>query len=247
MDSRPIGIFDSGIGGLTVLKELVKILPNEDFIYYADTKHIPYGNKSQKQIIEYSKNIVEFLISKNVKAIVIACGTASSLAYLYLKEHYNIPIFNIIKPIAQSIKDKNIGIIATKSSVASHVWENEISKYNSDINIHLVACPALVPLAEKGLQNTFISKQYIKHYLKKFKDENITSLILGCTHYPIFYNQIAKELGSNINIINVGTPLAIDFKKFLTDSSLLANNTGNITYIASGNYNIFINKFKKME
>ena len=248
MNNRPIGMFDSGIGGITVLKEYLKLFTNEKFIYYADTKNIPYGNKSKEQIIEYSKKIVEFFISKNVKAIVIACGTVSSLAYDYLIEHYDIPIFNIIDPLVKNIQYKNIGVIATQASIKSHVWENKIHKYNQDTNIYPVACPLLVPLAEKGLYKTFISKIIIKKYLEGFKDKNIECLVLGCTHYPLFNKFIQNELGDNIKIINLGEISALDFQKQSNiefSSNMLQEQ--NVSYIASGNINKFLKKIKKME
>lgn len=242
MNNKPIGIFDSGIGGLTVLKEYIKLFPNEDFIYYADTANLPYGDKSKEQIIEYAKNIVEFFISRNVKAIVIACGTASSLAYSYLKENYDIPIFNIIEPIAKNIKEKNIGILATQGSISSNVWKKEILKYNSDSNIVSIACPKLVPLAEKGLANSIEAKIAIENYLKIFKIKKIDSLILGCTHYPLFSSLIKNELGNDIRLINPGIYSANDFKNYLgkNDISNHIQNIGKIHYIVTGNRDEFI-------
>ena len=241
MDNRSIGIFDSGIGGLTVLKEYKKLLPNENYIYYADTANLPYGEKTKEQIIEYSKNIVETLISKNVKAIIIACGTASSLAYTYLKEHYNIPIFNIIEPVVKNLNSKNIGIIATQASISSHMWENEIKKYNPSSTVTGIACPKLVPIAENGLLNSRTSQEAIQEYMDKFKKIKIDSLILGCTHYPLFSELIQTELGEKVNLINVGTYSATEFQKYLYSNNL-SNTTKNISrveYIVSGGRNNF--------
>lgn len=178
MDNRPIGMFDSGIGGLTVLKEYLQLMPYEKYIYYADTKHLPYGNKTKEEIISYAEEITKFFISKNVKSIVIACGTASSLAFEYLKSNYTLPIFDIITPTAQNLNYYNVGLIATKASINSHVWENKIRKINPSINIYSKACPLLVPLAEKKLNNSFISKIVIREYLKELKQCNLDSLIL---------------------------------------------------------------------
>lgn len=178
MDNRPIGMFDSGIGGLTVLKEYIKKLPNENYIYYADTKHLPYGNKTKEQIISYAEEIVELFISKNVKAVIIACGTASSLAYEHLKEKYDLPIFDIITPVIDNIQENNIGIIATQGSITSHVWENKIHARYPSIKIHTKACPLLVPLAEKNFNNSFISYFVLKRYLKELKHCQLDSLIL---------------------------------------------------------------------
>lgn len=242
MNNQPIGIFDSGIGGLTVLKEFIKLLPNEHYIYYADTEHLPYGDKTKEQIIEYSKNIIEYFIARKVKAVIIACGTASSLAYTYLKENYKIPIFNIIEPVAKNITEKNIGVIATQGSISSHVWENEILKHTPNCQIISVACPNLVPIAEKGAINTIEAKQAIKEYLHPFKTTKIESLILGCTHYPLFSELIHNELGKNLKLINAGTYLANEFKNFSLNYNLVSSpkNKSIIEYIVSGSENNFI-------
>ena len=178
MDNRPIGMFDSGVGGLTVLQEYQKLMPNENYIYYADTKHLPYGNKKKEDIIAYTEKIVKYLLSKNVKAIVIACGTASSLAYEHLKEKYNIPIFDIITPVSNTIRAKKIGIIATKGSVKSNVWKNKIQNSNPQSTIYSQACPLLVPLAERNLEHSLISKMVLKKYIKPFKNYDLDLLIL---------------------------------------------------------------------
>ena len=178
MDNRPIGMFDSGVGGLTVLKEYLKLMPNENYIYYADTKHLPYGEKTREQIISYAEEIVEFFISKNVKAIVIACGTVSSLAYEHLKEKYSVPIFDIITPTASTISALNVGVIATAGSIKSNMWENRIRGMKRQVNVYSQACPRLVPLAEKNLYNSFISKIYLRKYLKELKSKNLDALIM---------------------------------------------------------------------
>lgn len=237
MDKRAIGIFDSGIGGLNVLKEYRKALPNEDFIYYADTKNLPYGDKSKKQVIKYCEDITNYFISKDVKAIVIACSTATCFAYSYLKEHFNIPIFNIIKATCKNLSQNQIGLIATKGTVSSHVWENEILKISPNRNIISVACPKLVPLIENGLINSPEAKYAIAEYLSIFKSNKIEALILGCTHYPLFSDLIQEELGSNIELINIGTYSAIEFKDYLmrNDLSNSLSNNGKIKYIVSDN------------
>ena len=227
MDNRPIGMFDSGCGGLTVLKEYIKEMPNEDFIYYGDTAHLPYGDKSKEKIIEFSKNIVEFLINKNVKMIIIACGTASAQAFEELNSAYNIPIRNIIEPVASSINDENIGVIATKGTIKSNAWENAILKYKPDTNVMSVACPLLVPIVEEGFANSPIADYAVKEYISRFKNKNISSLVLGCTHYPILSDKIQKEIGENVNLINAGVLSAKDTKKYLEENNL-ANDLKNI-------------------
>jgi glutamate racemase len=221
MDNRPIGMFDSGVGGLTVLKEYIKELPNENFIYFGDTARIPYGNKSKETIIKYSKQIVNFLIEQNVKMIVIACGTASAQAYTELQESYSIPIKNIITPVAKLVTSKNIGVIATKGTIGSHAWENSIRVYNSDAKILPVACPLFVPIVEESFVDTDIAKQIVSNHLASLKNSGIDTLVLGCTHYPVLSNLIASELGPSVKLVNVGEFSANDTKEFLKNNNLL--------------------------
>ena len=236
MDNRPIGIFDSGVGGLTVLKEYLKVLPNESYIYFGDTARLPYGSKSKDTIVEYSKQIVDFLISKDVKLIVTACGTVSSLAYDELVKTYDIPIINIISPTAKKITDDNVGIIATKATINSRAWENEIHKYHPSVNTFSKACPLFVPIVEEGFANTKISSLIAKEYLSSFKGTNITSLILGCTHYPVLIEDIQKKLGKKIKLINAGYYSALYANDFLTQNDYLAkNDSENIEFYSSDN------------
>lgn len=248
MDKRPIGMFDSGCGGLTVLKEYMKLMPNESYVYYGDTAHLPYGDKSKEKIIEFSKNIVEFLISQNVKMIIIACGTASAQAFEALNNEYSIPIKNIITPTAQNIKDKNIGIIATKGTIKSGAWEKEIKKYNQNATLTSLACPLFVPIVEEGFAKSKIADYAIKEYISKFKDKNITSLILGCTHYPILSQKIQNEIGENIKLINPGVMSATDTQKYLKENGLEApkNKIGENIFFASDDFNLFKENAKKL-
>lgn len=221
MDNRPIGIFDSGLGGLTVLSEYVKTLPNEDYIYFGDNARVPYGSKSKETIIEYSRQIVKFLISKDVKLIVIACGTASANAFDTLKNEFNVPIRTIITPTAKQVKEKNVGIIATKATITSKAWENAIKEFNPDCNIYSKACPLFVPIVEEGLVKTELSKLAIKMYLNEFLNKNIDNLILGCTHYPILYDEIKAFFPEQTKITNVNVYSALDTKEFLEANDML--------------------------
>ena len=245
-NQKPIGIFDSGIGGLTVLNELQKILPHENFIYYADTEHLPYGDKSKEEIISYSEYIVKYFIENDVKAIVIACGTASALAFETLKNDYDVPIFNVIDSTVNHLNSNNIGIIATCASISSNVWDNKILEKLPNANITKVACPKLVPLAENGLVDTTEAEIALTEYLKIIKEKNVDTLILGCTHYPLFLPLIKKILDSNTNIINIGTPLATEFKSYLDSNNL--NSTQNeivkVQYVVSGDKNKFLESKK---
>lgn len=245
-NQKPIGIFDSGIGGLTVLNELQKILPCENFIYYADTKHLPYGDKSKEEIISYSEYIVKYFIENDVKAIVIACGTASALAFETLKNDYDVPIFNVIDSTVNHLNSNNIGIIATCASISSNVWDNKILEKLPNANITKVACPKLVPLAESGLLDVTEAEIALTEYLKIIKEKNVDTLILGCTHYPLFLPLIKKILDSNTSIINIGTPLAIDFKNYLDSNNLNStqNEIGKVQYVVSGYENKFLESKK---
>lgn len=221
MDNRPIGIFDSGLGGLTVLQEYINQMPNEDYIYVGDNARVPYGSKSKETIIEYSRQIIKFLISQNVKLIVIACGTASANAFDTLKEEFDIPIQTVIEPTAKEIKAKKVGVIATKSTISSKAWENSIHKYNPDCQIYSKACPLFVPIVEENLVNTEISKLTVKMYLSEFINIGIDNLILGCTHYPILIDDIKEFLPNTIKITNVSLYSAIETKKYLEENNLL--------------------------
>ena len=209
MDNRPIGMFDSGVGGLTVYKEIKEIIPSEKIIYLGDTKNFPYGSKSKQSIIDLCKKNIDFLLNRNVKIIVIACGTATSQALEELKEIYKVPIIGIIKPTTEYIKSKenlkNIGVIATRGTIRSNSWEINLKKKIKDINVYNKECPLLAPMAEEGWVDNTIAKLTIKEYIKDFP--KLDALILGCTHYPLFKKIIEKEM-PNTEIINTGEKIA---------------------------------------
>lgn len=234
MNSRPIGIFDSGVGGMTVLAEIAKELPNEDLIYLGDTKNFPYGDKSKENIIKISKKCVEFLISKNVKLIIIACGTATSQALEELRREFTIPILGIISPTVDSIKKsikRNsksiIGVIATEGTIRSNKWEQELKGKIEDITVINKACPLLAPMAEQGWTKNKVAEETIKEYMLIFKNENIDKLILGCTHYPLFKELIQKELGNEVEIINTGEKIAKYVTNYLNEQNAKNDKTNN--------------------
>lgn len=225
MDKRPIGIFDSGVGGMTVFSEIAKQLPNEDLIYLGDTKNFPYGDKSKETIIKISTKCVNFLINKDVKLIVIACGTATSQSLEELKKIFNIPIIGIINPTILNLKTtinkkETIGVIATEGTIRSNKWEKELKEQIYNIEVINKACPLLAPMAEQGWTTNKVAKEAIKEYLKPFKNTNINRLILGCTHYPLFKEVIQNELGENVEIINTGEKIAQYLKKYLLNNNL---------------------------
>ena len=228
MDNRPIGMFDSGVGGLTVLKEVKKSIPKEQIIYLGDTKNFPYGSKSKESIIEISRKCVEFLISKNVKIIIIACGTATCQSIDVLQKEYDIPIIGIIDSTVNYIKNnrkkekEKIGIIATSGTIKNRGWENKIKKAIKGAEIVSERTPLLATMAEEGWINNKPAEYTIKEYMKCFKD--VDWLILGCTHYALFQDLIKKELKDNIEIINTATKVAIDVKKYITKNNIENDN-----------------------
>lgn len=211
MDNRPIGIFDSGVGGVTVLKEIKKMLPNENLIYLGDTKNFPYGSKLKKEIIAYATENVEFLIKNNVKLIVIACGTATSYALEYLRSKFDIPIIGIIEPTVLYIKTLGIdrvGVAATVGTINSGAWEKAIKKEIPEIEVVNKACPMLATVAEEGMAKSIEGRKIVKEYMEIFKANKIDNIILGCTHYPIYDPIIREELGYKVNLINTGVTVS---------------------------------------
>lgn len=192
-----IGVFDSGIGGLTVLKRLIDKYPNNEYIYYGDTKNIPYGDKSIEELKVLASNIVEFLISKNVDMIVIACGTVSSNLSDYLKEKYSVKIVDIISPVINYLNNheyEKIGVIATNATINSKVFSKSLNK-----DIKEVACPMFVPIIESN--NLTELQKYLNTYLNDLKDRDI--IVLGCTHYPLIKDEINKYLNNNIKLLDM--------------------------------------------
>lgn len=250
MDNRAIGMFDSGCGGLTVLKQYTKLMPNENFIYYGDTAHLPYGDKSPEKIIEYCDEIVRFLINKNVKMIIIACGTASATAYEYLKNKYDIEIRNIIMPTAKSIKEENIGVIATQATIKSNAWEKAIHTFSPNTKVTSVACPLFVPIIENGLISNGGTPYFIKEYMNKLsiQESKISSIILGCTHYPLLKEKIQEQVGKEISLIDIGEYSAKNTLNYLIQNNLLneSSNIGKIELYSSDDFENFKINAQKM-
>ena len=239
MDNRAIGIFDSGVGGLTVFKEISKQLPNESYIYVGDTSRFPYGNKSKENIIEISRQIVEFLISLNVKMIVVACGTVTSQALEYLKTHYTIPIIGIIEPTVKQValdKISRLGIIGTKGTIESGAWNNYILRENDNIKIYAKSTPLLAPMAEEGWTKNRIAQLTIKEYMKDFEDANIEKLILGCTHYVLFKDLLKEEL-ENVELVDTGEEIAFFLYELLHKENCLGKLGKREIYLTDVNHN----------
>jgi len=227
---KPIGIFDSGIGGLTVVKRLAATLPNENIIYFGDTARVPYGSKSNATVIEYSIQNTKLLLGKNVKAVIVACNTASSIAIPKLKEHFNIPIIGMIEPGAkmalQRTKNKKIGVIGTRATTGNLAYSSELKRIDSSIHVIEKPCPLFVPLAEEGWTDHKATYEIAEEYLKEIREDGIDTLVLGCTHYPILSNVIQEVIGQNVKLIDSGVASAELIKEKLQKLDLLTNSNG---------------------
>lgn len=227
MDNRPIGVFDSGVGGLTVVSQIFNHLNNEKIIYMGDTARLPYGSKSKETVTKYSLQICRFLLTKGVKAIIVACNTASSNSLEYLQKEFDIPIFGMVEPGVTSAlhesKGDRIGIIATERTVRSKAYENLIQKKSPETIVYSKSCPLFVSLVEEGFFDNEIAELTVKHYLDEFINKNIDSLVLGCTHYPLLKNCIQKVMGK-IKIIDPAETMAKELKHYLHQHDLLNEN-----------------------
>jgi len=227
--SQPIGVFDSGVGGLTVASEIKKILPNEDLIYFGDSKNLPYGEKSKEAIIEYCTKITNFLLEQNCKAIVIACNSATANALIEIQNLISgkIPIIDVINPVAEKIAHEihsSVGVIATKATINSGLYKKSIHKFNKFIKVYEFATPLLVPAIEEGFKNHPITSSIINHYLSNKKLKNIETLILGCTHYPLLMEEIKQYYGNKVRIVDSPKIVAAQLKMILEKYYLLNNN-----------------------
>jgi len=227
--NRPIGIFDSGVGGLTVASAIKTVLPHESFIYYGDTRHAPYGDKSKNTIAQYSLRITSFLEQQNCKAIVIACNSASAAAYGQLKKFYpQLFILNVIDPIVERVAARNfskVGVIATRATTKSKVYAKKLHRLQPNLEVALKATPLLAPLVEEGFAQTEISRGLIQRYLNDPALENLDALILGCTHYPLLQAEIADYYQNKVEIINSSTWVAQALKEALAKRKLLNTQT----------------------
>ncbi len=217
-----IGIFDSGIGGLTVVKAFMDTLPGHDILYFGDTARTPYGTKSGRTVIEYSIQNTEFLIEKGAKIIVMACNTASSVATETLKKRFDLPIYEVISPAVDlalgQTKNNLIGVIGTRATIESGIYEKKISGLRPEARIHSAACPLLVPLVEEGWIGRPETRMIVKKYLHPLKVRQIDTLILGCTHYPVIKSIISRKIGKKVNIIDSSVALAAQIRQFLADN-----------------------------
>ncbi len=226
MSAKKIGVFDSGIGGLTVLKQLMHLLPNESFIYFGDTARLPYGGKSGETIIRYSVENSSRLLEKNVKMIVVACNTASSYALDHLREIVKIPVIGVIEPsVACAIKssvNKRIGVLGTKATINSQAYQKAILSKIPDAHITAIACPLLVPLIEEQYGEREATRLIVQEYLRPLSHEKIDTLLLGCTHYPLLQKLIRSEIGSHVHIVDSASSCAWFVADALRERNMMA-------------------------
>ena len=223
MDERPIGVFDSGLGGLTVVKAIKKLLPNESILYFGDTARLPYGVKSKELVIQYSNQITKFLIKKNAKMIIVACNTATAMASEKLKYNFkDTPIVGVIEPgsIQASLdsKNKKIGVIGTVATIKSRAYEHALKSIDDNINVFSKDCPLFVPFVEEGMVDGEAINLIVEHYLSSFQS-NIDTMILGCTHYPLLEPVIKKYI-KDIKLVDSASAVAKHADKILSDREI---------------------------
>lgn len=235
--NQPIGIFDSGIGGLTVFRAIREVLPNESMVYLGDTARVPYGNKSPETVIKYSLQNASFLVSRGVKVIVVACNTSAAHSLSILSSKFDVPIIGVIEPGAKKAievsRNKNIGVIATLGTIMSNAYANMLKRIDSKVRVVSLACPLFVPIVEEGWLDDDVSEAIARRYLSTIASEGIDTLILGCTHYPLLKNVIKKVVGNGVTLIDSGEATAHALKGLLKDRDLLSEavNGGHHLYV----------------
>lgn len=243
---RSIGVFDSGIGGLTVLEKLIKYLPDEHYIYIGDLKNSPYGEKSKDQVIEFTKYIMDYLVSQNVKMIVVACNTASSFID-DLRGRYDIPIVTVMDAAIKEIDNqKNILLAATKGAIEAGIYLEKIRNANNNSNIYNVACRDIVPAIENKDLEDFEKQELVNKYIKQYKQKNINLLILGCTHYPILKNEFQKSIGEDTYVFDPAENVAKMAYEYLKRNNLLGNNESKIDLIVTKDKERFEKNIKNL-
>lgn len=225
---RAIGVFDSGVGGLTVVKELIRQLPDEDIVYFGDTARVPYGIKSKETVIRFSIENILFLLKQDVKLICVACNTASSVALPIIKSHFRVPIVGVITPgvreAVYATQNKRIGIIGTRGTIKSRTYEFEIRQLDPSIKVVAMACPLFVPFVEEGWLKGKVVLDVAKTYLKPLKHAKVDTVILGCTHYPLLKPVIKEVMGPKVTLIDSAKQVAMEVKKILATEGLLNQN-----------------------
>lgn len=226
-NNSPIGVFDSGVGGLTVAREIMSQTPNEKIIYFGDTARVPYGSKSKETVTKYTRQIIRFLETHDVKALVIACNTMSANALEEVEKDIDIPIIGVVKPgarvAAQATKNKRIGVIATDATINSGMYERFICNIDSDITVIGKACPLFCPLVEEEMLDDPVTDEMARRYLAPLLEQDIDTLILGCTHYPLLTPAISKITGERVRLVNPARETALGLKEMLGKRNLLSD------------------------
>ena len=227
MDNRPIGVFDSGLGGLTVLKEIVTLLPNESVVYFGDSGRAPYGTKSKETVTKYTFQDIRFLLSQDIKMIVIACNTASACSLEHVKHSFDIPIIEVVQPgsnaAVRDTRNKKIGVIGTSATVSSGVYEKAISKLDETIEIISKACPLFVNLVEEGWWDNDIVFRTAEEYLLAVKNMGVDTLVLGCTHYPLLQGIISRVMGDDVRLVSSALEVARVVRQVVEEKDMLRN------------------------
>ena len=227
MKNNPIGVFDSGLGGLTAVREIQRIMPGEDIIYFGDTGRVPYGTRSRETIIRYTKDDIDFLLRHDIKFIIAACGTASSVALPVLRDKYDIKIMGVLESACRKAvevtKNRRIGVIGTSGTVKSGKYGEIIKELNPDLEVFSNACPMFVPLVENGYAESEAAMIIAKDYLKPLKEANVDTLILGCTHYPLLTKVISAIMGEEVKLLSPGALAAEEAKRYLEENNLLSD------------------------
>lgn len=222
--NSPIGVFDSGVGGLTVAREIMRQLPNERIVYFGDTARVPYGSKSKETVTKFSRQIVHFLETQQVKAIVAACNTVSAYALEELENEVDIPIIGVVKPGARAAllatKNKKVGVVATEATIHSGIYSRYIEENDKSVSILGKACPLFVPLVEEGLWEDPVTDEIARRYLSELIDSGIDTLILGCTHYPMLRSTVGKIMGEGVTLVNPAYETARELKTLLEEKGL---------------------------
>ncbi len=222
---KPIGVFDSGVGRLTVAREIMRQLPGERLIYFGDTARVPYGSKSKETITRYSRQIIRFLQEKGVKAIVVACNTASALALPQIRTEIAIPIIGVVKPgakvAAETTRNGRIGVIGTEATIGSQIYTRVIHEHNPKAEVIGKPCPLFVPLVEEGWRKDPITEEIARRYLDSFQSSDIDTMIMGCTHYPLLRSTLRRILGESVTLVNPAYETAQSLKALLEEQDLV--------------------------
>ncbi|MDY6844357.1 MAG: glutamate racemase [Thermodesulfobacteriota bacterium] len=221
---EPIGIFDSGVGGLTVLKEVINHIPSENILYFGDTARVPYGTRSSEKVIDYSIQSTDFLLSKGIKLLIVACNTSSAVSIQSLENRFSIPVIGVIKPGAKKAveitRNKKVGVIGTERTIASEAYVKYIREFSEDIEIISKACPLFVPLVEEGWTDNDVAYRVADTYLREFKNNGVDVLVLGCTHYPLLKIVIGKVVGRGIHLVDSARETASVVRDLLTEGGI---------------------------